>query len=94
MSTKPSIKGFLSMLTCFDDDDSKALVAEVIARNPDRKVQAAAYKGQIAHREKARPVRRDRQGPQAARVDREGEGKDVVKDSSPRPKRRRSRSTG
>ena len=54
--TKPSIKGCSSMLTGLDDDDSKALVAEVIARNPDRKVQAAAYKDMIANRERARPV--------------------------------------
>jgi thiol-disulfide isomerase/thioredoxin len=49
--TKPSIKGFLNILTRFDDDDSRALVAEVIARNPDRMVQADAYKRQIAYRE-------------------------------------------
>ena len=76
---KPSIKGFLDMLTMYDDDDSRALVAEVIARNPDRKVQAAAYKGQVAPRRAARPVRRNRQRPQAARNDREGEGKDFVR---------------
>jgi thiol-disulfide isomerase/thioredoxin len=47
--TKPSIKGFLSILVPYEDADSKALVAEVIARNPDRKLQAAVYKEQIAY---------------------------------------------
>jgi thiol-disulfide isomerase/thioredoxin len=50
---KPQIKGLLKILTRFDDDDCKGLVAEVIARNPDRKIQAAAYKGQIYSREMA-----------------------------------------
>jgi thiol-disulfide isomerase/thioredoxin len=47
--TKPAIKGFLRMMTRLDDDASRALVAEVIARNPDRTVQAAAYKDRAAY---------------------------------------------
>jgi thiol-disulfide isomerase/thioredoxin len=50
--TKPSIKGFLGILELFDDADCKAVFADVIARNPDRKVQAAAYKGQLTTCEK------------------------------------------
>jgi hypothetical protein len=46
---KPSIKPFLQLLTRFDDNDSKAQVAYVIAQNPDRKIQAAAYKEQIVN---------------------------------------------
>jgi thiol-disulfide isomerase/thioredoxin len=49
--TKPTIKGLLGILAGFEDDDAKDLVAEVIARNPDRKVQAAAFKELIARRE-------------------------------------------
>ncbi len=49
--TKPSIKKFLRMLTAFDDDDCRATVSAVIARNPDRVVQAAAYKELISSRE-------------------------------------------
>ena len=49
--TKPAIKGVLVILAGFDDDDSRALVADVLARNPDRKVHAAVYKEQIASRE-------------------------------------------
>ena len=49
---KPSIKKILGFLTSSGDDDFKALVAQVIARNPDRKIQAAALKGQIARRER------------------------------------------
>jgi thiol-disulfide isomerase/thioredoxin len=48
---KPSIKGFLNLITSFDDADSKALVAFVLAQNPDRSIQAAVYKEQIANRE-------------------------------------------
>ena len=48
-AVKPSIKAFLPLLTRFGDNDSKALVADVIARNPDRKIQVAAYKEQIAN---------------------------------------------
>lgn len=48
---KPQIKRVLRLLTSYDDDCAKKLVDTVIARNPDRKIQALAYKGQIAHRE-------------------------------------------
>ena len=34
-----------------DEEDTRALVAEVIARNPDRRIQAAAYQASIAHNE-------------------------------------------
>jgi thiol-disulfide isomerase/thioredoxin len=47
--TEPSIKGLLRFLTLHDDPGSRALVAEVIARNPDRSVQLAAYKGRVAY---------------------------------------------
>ena len=50
--TKPAIKGFLDLLTSYDDADSRALIADVIARNPERDVQAAAYKGRIAQCER------------------------------------------
>jgi thiol-disulfide isomerase/thioredoxin len=48
---KPQIKALMKTITWFDDDASKGLVAEVIARNPDRGVQAAAYQGQASYRE-------------------------------------------
>ncbi len=48
---KPSIIGLLGFLSLFDEPDTRALLAEVIARNPDRNVQVAAYKHMIAHRE-------------------------------------------
>jgi thiol-disulfide isomerase/thioredoxin len=46
---KPSIKGLLRNLTLQDDPGSRALVTDVIARNPDRKVQVAAYKGLVSY---------------------------------------------
>jgi thiol-disulfide isomerase/thioredoxin len=49
--TRPEIKRLLRMLTSYDDDAAIKLVDEVIARNPDRKVQALACKGKMAHRE-------------------------------------------
>ena len=45
---KPSIKGLLRNLAFLDNPDTEALVAEVIARNPDRKIQAIAYREQVA----------------------------------------------
>ena len=44
---KPSIKGLLRHLTICDDPASRALVADVIARNPDRDIQVRAYKGLV-----------------------------------------------
>ena len=60
---KPSIKGqvrlnhearipLLRILTALDNPDTDALVAEVIARNPDRKIQAIAYREQVAQIER------------------------------------------
>jgi thiol-disulfide isomerase/thioredoxin len=50
-ATKPQIIGFVRILTQYTDADSKALLALIIARNPDRKIQLAAYKEQITYRE-------------------------------------------
>jgi thiol-disulfide isomerase/thioredoxin len=46
---KPSIKGLLRILTTLDHPDTNALIAEVIARNPDRRIQAIAYREQVAY---------------------------------------------
>ena len=46
--TRPEIKGLLRYLALKDDAQSRALVADVIARNPDRAVQLAAYKGLVS----------------------------------------------
>jgi hypothetical protein len=51
-AAKPSIKKILGFLASSDKDDLRALVAEVIACNPDRKIQAAAFKGLIAQCER------------------------------------------
>ena len=48
---KPQIKALMKTITWFDDDATRDLVAEVIARNPDRGAQAAAYQGQASYRE-------------------------------------------
>ncbi len=47
--TKPSIQGVVNFLTRYDDRDSRALVNEILTRNPDRAVQMSVYKGQIAN---------------------------------------------
>jgi peroxiredoxin len=46
--TKPQIKGVLKLLTGLDAKDARALVDEIIARNPDRQVQALAYRGLVS----------------------------------------------
>jgi thiol-disulfide isomerase/thioredoxin len=46
--TKPAIKAFIRDLAQNDDDDSRALIGDVIAHNPDRQIQVAAYKEEIA----------------------------------------------
>ena len=46
---KPEIKGLLKLLVGLEDDEAQKLIDEVIARNPDRRVQAAAYKDMVAH---------------------------------------------
>ncbi len=48
---KPQIKSVVKQITRFDDSASKDLVAAVIAHNPDRQIQAAAYKGQVSYQE-------------------------------------------
>jgi thiol-disulfide isomerase/thioredoxin len=49
--TKPAIKDFLGVFSrWYDNDDSKALLAQVIAGNSDRRIQAAAYKARIDSR--------------------------------------------
>ncbi|MDR3636880.1 MAG: TlpA disulfide reductase family protein [Isosphaeraceae bacterium] len=51
---KPEIKGLLKVLTGIPDDEGcRKLVDDVIAQNPDRGIQAAAYKGMVARRESA-----------------------------------------
>jgi thiol-disulfide isomerase/thioredoxin len=49
--TTPQIKLLLSQLASIDEPDAKKLIDEVIASNPDRKVQAIAYKALIVSRQ-------------------------------------------
>ena len=49
--TKPQIKRLLNVLCRIDEEDTRAVVAEVIARNPDRRIQAAAYQAAIGYNE-------------------------------------------
>jgi thiol-disulfide isomerase/thioredoxin len=50
-ATKPVIKDFIDQLTRVNDDDGKALEAEIIAHHPDRKIQAAVFRAKIANLE-------------------------------------------
>ncbi len=77
---KPSIKGVLDLLTLYEDGDSMALVAEVIARNPDRKIQAAAYKGQINARERRAKFAEMVKDPKQLEMLEEDKGKEFVKE--------------
>jgi thiol-disulfide isomerase/thioredoxin len=49
--TKAEIKGFVRQLAMTEEPGARKVLDDVIARNPDRKVQAAAYKALIAYRE-------------------------------------------
>jgi len=49
--TVPQIKGFVRQLAMLEEPGARKVLDDVIARNPDRKVQAAAYKALIAYRE-------------------------------------------
>jgi hypothetical protein len=49
--TKAQIKGFVHQLAMTEEPGARKVLDDVIARNPDRKVQAAAYKALIAYRE-------------------------------------------
>jgi thiol-disulfide isomerase/thioredoxin len=77
---KRSIKGSVGWLTRYDDPDCQALVAEVIARNPDRKIQMAAYKGQIAYHESLIRFAKLLDDPKRLDSVTKTEGKDFVKE--------------
>ena len=49
--TKPQIKGFVYHLAMIEEPGARKVLDDVIARNPDRKVQAATYKALIRYRE-------------------------------------------
>jgi thiol-disulfide isomerase/thioredoxin len=49
--TKPQIKRLLYVLCIVDAEDTRAVLAEVIARNPDRNIQVAAYQQAISRDE-------------------------------------------
>jgi thiol-disulfide isomerase/thioredoxin len=77
--SKQAIKGLLKLLTRYDDQDSMALVADVIARNPDRQVQMAAYKGEIEHRESLIQFAKSVDDPKRLESAVRSEGKDIVR---------------
>jgi thiol-disulfide isomerase/thioredoxin len=49
--TRAQIQGFLYQLAMMEEPGARKVLDDVIARNPDRKVQAAAYKALIRSRE-------------------------------------------
>jgi thiol-disulfide isomerase/thioredoxin len=77
---KPSIKALLRNLALHDDQGSRALVAEVIARNPDRKVQLAAYKGQVSYCEMIIRFADSIKDPKRLEMVEKQAGKDFVKE--------------
>ena len=92
-AVKPSIKAFLPLLTRFDDNDSKALVADVIARNPNRKIQVAAYKEQIANCEELARFAETVKDPNSiAAFYKRARGKEFLKQQLARAERRRRES--
>jgi thiol-disulfide isomerase/thioredoxin len=77
---KPSIKGLLRNLTLQDDPGSRALVTDVIARNPDRKVQVAAYKGLVSYCEMIIRFADSIKDPKRLEMVEKQAGKDFVKE--------------
>jgi thiol-disulfide isomerase/thioredoxin len=77
---KPSIKGLLRNLTLHDDPGSRALVADVIARNPDRKVQVAAYRGLVSYCEMVIRLADSIKDPKRLEMVEKQAGKDFVKE--------------
>ena len=76
---KPSIKALLNLLTSYDDDGSKALVADVLARNPDRKVHVAVYKGKIANCESIMQMAEVLKDPKRLESIEKSRGKEFIK---------------
>ncbi len=79
-AAKPSIEAFLSVLARSEDDDAKALVAYVLAKNPDRKIQVAVYKEQIAMREELAAAAESLTDPTRLKAIEKAQGKQFVKD--------------
>jgi thiol-disulfide isomerase/thioredoxin len=92
---KPSIKGLLRILTTLGHSDTEALVAEVIARNPDRKIQAMAYREEVAYIEwlirRADALKND---PQHRALAEKEEGKTVVAEQIAKAERGKARIDG
>jgi thiol-disulfide isomerase/thioredoxin len=94
-AVKPSIRVFLLLLAGFDDNDSKALVADVIARNPDRKIQMAAYREQISNCERLVRFAESVQDPKRiAAFYKRARGKEVLKQRLARAEKARNELDG
>ncbi len=77
--TKPQIKALLRVVAQYDDDDANKLVADVIAHNPDREIQAAAYKSQISYLETVAQFVENVKDPRRIGMIERSQGKDYVK---------------
>jgi thiol-disulfide isomerase/thioredoxin len=80
---KPVMKDLLVILTGFDDEDSRALIVQVIAQHPDRKIRVAAARERIANREKLASIARN---PKRIAVLEKSEGKEAVQERLARAK--------
>ena len=80
-------------MALYDDEESRALVADVIARNPDRKVQAAAYKGLVSTAS-GRAVRRIAKNPERLESIEKRSGKEYVRTRLAMAEKARPSSTG
>ena len=92
--TKPQIKRLLSVLCRIDEEDTRALIDEVIARNPDRRIQAAAYQAAIAHNEMLIALADEFNNAKRRQAMEQAHGRnDVMRRSLPGPRRQRSSTT-
>jgi thiol-disulfide isomerase/thioredoxin len=87
--TKPSIKDFVHMMGLFDDADCKVIFDDVIARNPDRKMRAAAYKAKLYDQERLIRFAERSKNPKTLEAIVKNEGAESVKDKLVKAERAR-----
>ena len=75
----PRINRLLNLLTQQDDDNCRALVADVIARNPDRKIQFAACNARMVHCESLVKYAEEMKDPKSLEGAEKGDGKEATK---------------
>jgi AhpC/TSA family len=78
-AAKPEIRKIIQMVATYDDQEAGALTREIIARNPDRDVQAKVYRSLIGYREMmVKSVKSWKDDPARRKQIEEGSGKQRI----------------